>query len=86
MPAEVGLATIPAPSHLLPRSAAAPPGFLSPTWSSDLAQGEKAIGDEYEQIAHAYGQNARLRAVKTRFDPDGIFSATPLPPGSMPGA
>lgn len=36
---------------------------------------------EHDQIAYAYGHNvARLRAAKTRFDPDGVFFATPLPP------
>jgi FAD/FMN-containing dehydrogenase len=36
--------------------------------------------DEHNQIAQAYGSNlARLQIVKRRFDPDGIFSATPLP-------
>ena len=37
--------------------------------------------DHHTQIADAYGPNAaRLLAAKTRFDPDGVFSATPLPP------
>ena len=36
--------------------------------------------DDTEQIAYAYGSNtARLRAAKMQFDPDGIFSAIPLP-------
>jgi FAD/FMN-containing dehydrogenase len=33
-----------------------------------------------DQIADAYGNNlTRLQSVKRRFDPDGFFSATPLP-------
>ena len=36
--------------------------------------------DDRDQIAHAYGQNAaRLGAAKAHFDPDGVFSATPVP-------
>jgi hypothetical protein len=36
--------------------------------------------DDTEQIAEAYGENAaRLLAVKERFDPEGVFTATPLP-------
>jgi FAD/FMN-containing dehydrogenase len=35
---------------------------------------------DHAQIADAYGPNAtRLIAAKTRYDPDGVFSATPLP-------
>ena len=36
--------------------------------------------DEHEQIAKAYGHNTeRLRRAKKLFDPDGVFTATPLP-------
>jgi FAD/FMN-containing dehydrogenase len=36
--------------------------------------------DDHEQIAHAYGDNAvRLGAAKRHFDPDGVFTAIPLP-------
>jgi FAD/FMN-containing dehydrogenase len=38
------------------------------------------IADHPEQVAHAYGPNAtRLIAVKKAYDPDRIFTATPLP-------
>ena len=37
--------------------------------------------DDHGQIANAYGENAiRLCAAKKRFDPDGVFSAIPVPP------
>jgi hypothetical protein len=33
-----------------------------------------------DQIPHVYGPNtARLQEIKTRFDPDAVFTATPLP-------
>ena len=36
--------------------------------------------DRREQTAYAYGPNAgRLTVVKERYDPDGVFTATPLP-------
>ena len=38
--------------------------------------------DQHEQIRHAYGPNtARLLAAKARYDPDRVFTATPLPLG-----
>ena len=37
--------------------------------------------DDHDQIAHPYGPNQeRLCAAKARFDPYGIFSATPGAP------
>ncbi|GAB2857474.1 FAD-dependent oxidoreductase [Actinoallomurus bryophytorum] len=39
--------------------------------------------DDHAQNAEAYGPNtARLLAAKARFDPDGVFSATALPPST----
>src|SRR6516165_5615713 len=36
--------------------------------------------DDHEQIANAYGDNAvRLLGAKTHYDPDGVFTAIPLP-------
>jgi hypothetical protein len=36
--------------------------------------------DAHDQVAHAYGENAaQLRAAKALFDPNGVFTATPLP-------
>jgi FAD/FMN-containing dehydrogenase len=36
--------------------------------------------DDHDQIANAYGENAiRLVAAKTHYDPDGVFTAIPLP-------
>jgi Berberine and berberine like len=36
--------------------------------------------DDHDQITHAYGPNAgRLRELKKRFDPQGMFTAIPLP-------
>jgi FAD/FMN-containing dehydrogenase len=38
--------------------------------------------DHHDQIAAGYGPNAaRLAAAKRAYDPDGVFSAIPLPPG-----
>jgi FAD/FMN-containing dehydrogenase len=39
--------------------------------------------DDHEQIANAHGENdIRLRAAKRHYDPDGVFSAIPLPAGT----
>jgi FAD/FMN-containing dehydrogenase len=66
-------------------------GSAHKRWARDLTQAlaPMALPGGYpnllgphaqDQIAHAYGDNLkRLRAVKRRFDPDGFFSATPLP-------
>jgi FAD/FMN-containing dehydrogenase len=60
-------------------------------WARDLSQAlapEALPGgyanflrpEEHDQIAHAYGGNAiRLREIKRRLDPDGVFTAIPLP-------
>ncbi len=61
-------------------------------WASDLSQSlapfslpggyANLLGpDDREQAAHAYGGNgARLKTLKRRYDPDGVFtSAIPLP-------
>ena len=60
-------------------------------WARDLSQALTPMSlpggypnllgpDAQDQITQAYGNNiTRLQAVKRRFDPDGFFSATPLP-------
>jgi FAD binding domain/Berberine and berberine like len=70
---------------------AADDGSVHKRWARDLSQtlapmslpgGYPSIlaPHAHDQIAHAYGDNlARLQALKRRFDPDGVFSATPLP-------
>lgn len=38
------------------------------------------VADQHEQIVHAYGAHAaRLVAAKERYDPEHVFTATPLP-------
>ena len=66
-------------------------GSVHKRWARDLSQtfAPMSLPGGYpnllgphtqDQIAHAYGNNlTRLQAVKRRFDPDGFFSATPLP-------
>jgi FAD/FMN-containing dehydrogenase len=66
-------------------------GFSHRNWARDLSSTlapmslpggyPNILGPHaHNQIAHAYGSNlAGLQTVKRRFDPDGIFSATPLP-------
>ncbi|HYZ31319.1 MAG TPA: FAD-binding oxidoreductase [Crenalkalicoccus sp.] len=63
-------------------------------WAQDLRQSlapfalpggyaNYLVSDDREQVAEAYGGNAaRLRVLKRRFDPNGVFtSAIPLPEG-----
>jgi FAD/FMN-containing dehydrogenase len=66
-------------------------GSVHKRWARDLCQSlaplslpggyPNLLGPHAEdQITQAYGDNiTRIRAVKRRFDPDGVFSATPLP-------
>lgn len=66
-------------------------GSVHKRWARDLSQtlAPMSLPGGYpnllgphaqDQIAQAYGSNiTRLQAVKRRFDPDGFFSATPLP-------
>jgi FAD binding domain/Berberine and berberine like len=66
-------------------------GSVHKRWARDLSQtlAPMSLPGGYpnllgphaqDQIAQAYGNNiTRLQAVKRRFDPDGFFSATPLP-------
>jgi FAD/FMN-containing dehydrogenase len=55
-------------------SRALAPFSLPGGYPSMLGEGDR------DQIAHAYGSNlAKLQDTKRRFDPEGLFSATPLP-------
>jgi FAD/FMN-containing dehydrogenase len=66
-------------------------GSVHKRWAHDLSQtlAPMSLPGGYpnllgphalDQIAQAYGHNiSRLQGVKHRFDPDGFFSATPLP-------
>jgi FAD/FMN-containing dehydrogenase len=66
-------------------------GFVHERWARDVGQALAPMSlpggypnalapHAHDQIAHAYGDNLRrLQAVKHRLDPDGVFSATPLP-------
>ena len=66
-------------------------GSVHKRWARDLCQALEPLSlpggypnllgpHAQDQIAQAYGHNiTRLQAVKRRFDPDGFFSATPLP-------
>ncbi len=77
--------------EIVPAWERADDGARQRTWADDMSQGLAAVAvpggypnllgpDDHDQIAHAYGANtARIREAKARFDPDGIFSATPLP-------
>ena len=66
-------------------------GSVHTRWARDLSQRLAPMSlpggypnilapQAHDQIAHAYGDNLeRLQALKRRFDPEGSFSATPLP-------
>jgi len=66
-------------------------GSVHQRWARDLCQSLEPVSlaggypnllgpHAKDQIAQAYGSNImRLQAVKRRFDPDGVFSATPIP-------
>ena len=66
-------------------------GSIHRRWARDLCQSLAPLSlpggypnflepHARDQIAQAYGPNiTRLQTVKRRFDPDGVFSATPLP-------
>jgi FAD/FMN-containing dehydrogenase len=62
-------------------SAALAPGAIPGGYANLLGP------DDHEQVSSAYGRNsARLLAAKTRYDPDRVFSAIPLPSDSAQGA
>jgi FAD/FMN-containing dehydrogenase len=66
-------------------------GSVHRRWAGDLSQALAPMSlpggypnllasHAQDQIAHAYGDNLeKLQAVKRRFDPDDVFSSTPLP-------
>jgi len=54
------------------------------TTQDPVARLRDAINSAVDQVAHAYGAHAaRLMGAKERYDPEHVFTATPLPDGQL---